>query len=223
MDPLLKVKYSKKAIADQLSAQIPAGTRTVVDLAVTDLFWLTQGSWPARKTINCTNPDTHLVYQAVKESPSEFIEHCRNLWEDTSKEEYLSLLMSDQSTGTLAENAAIKYYLNQLSTPGAHRYNKATKLQETNITYWAEQLAKAKLTQQAPAQLLEELKPTATAIIDLDGVDNPEELLAIAAETNKNLIAVSMNLYEDHQPTPGIKNRPGSKTPDWVYSITTNP
>lgn len=213
-----RAKHSKRINMEEIVDTIPKGTRTIVDLDTTDASLLcVKTSLPKKVTLNFLNTDTYTVFKAIQDDTEGFIDHCRNLWSDTSKEEFQSLLIADLPTGS-TERAAQLYYINQLSTPGTERYQKPAELNETLICAWSELLSDVTLTNKPWYELIETGKKTETILVDTEQNVTYEETKPFLQDITPNLLIVG----PDVDGVPLQKCGPGKQTPDKIQTITSH-
>lgn len=225
MIPVLRSKYSKRAVADEIADLIPPkGVRRFVDALALDASVLPhQPRAGSRVVLNTFDTRTELFYLGLRDNPEAVIEHAQQLWGDPSKEEFTSLIMGDPSDDP-AEAAAETLFLNQLSVPGTERYDSNIKPEAfnwDNLHEWSQLLQGAKITLTDEFTPLWEARKTDLVYLDTQLTrENTQDVFDTAAECHGMVILVTTGNESPETSFDHVeltKCRPGNKVPDLVW------
>lgn len=153
LDPFIRVRHSKKAVAQDIVDLFPGSFQRFIDATPTDLSVLvTQPRSPKRTIIQAPTPELAQLIEAVQADHQAIVDEAEFLWEDLSREEYESVGASDQPTEPAAA-AAHLLYLNQLSRTGTSSYDPEHRAAQFNwnlLEQWSQALNGVKI---APGRL----------------------------------------------------------------------
>ena len=225
LQPVLRVKHSKKQVAEEIAEHFNFKFSRYVDAAVTDaVVYTTQPRSPKRSVLNTVDQTTELILTVLQESPDELVTAAQHLWEDLSKEEYESIAASDPSPDPV-EAAAHYLYLNQLTQPGTRTYDanhKAEKFPWDDIRLWSERLDGVKILSNQPFEMFDQARASDLVFLDTSSGIDLEPALEVAHDS-PGQAAILTTGDTAVQPPDSFRQlvlskcRPGSRTPDVLY------
>lgn len=228
--PLLRVRHSKKVVADEIVAQFPKHTRYVDGTFTDGAVLAAQPRASSRCLLNVDDMEVLTLLEQLQTNYPAVVEHAEFLWEDLSREEFESVAAADQPADE-AEAAARTLYLNQLTLPGTKRFdpgNRADRFDWPSLKAWSDRLEGVKCVTAPPLELLDSARPRDLVYLDSSTGLNVEDVLRVASESAARVAVLAAggadadldSVAGNFEQVELSRCRPGVRSPDVLYLKT---
>ena len=225
VEPFIRVRHSKKAVANEIVGHLPRSFQRFIDATPTDLSVLAvQPRSPKRTVIQAPTAGLELLVEAIRTDWQAVAREAKILWQDLSREEFESVSASDLPADPTPAAAQL-LYLNQLSRTGETTYDpqhRAAQYDWNLLKHWSTALDGVKIAPESALDALQAARDTDLVYVDTSAEIGLQEAAQVA-QSSPGMVMLLEPAPEEASAFDGMtahvleRKRPGLRFPDVVH------